>query len=69
MSGIHKTELSAAFFPKESGNKLSRYTLHVADEVHVLDPRQNHAGMTKVVTSRKAFVLTRCIIETIVEDP
>jgi len=44
MSGIHKAELSAAFFPKESGNKWLSLTLVHTNEVHVSARRR--AGMT-----------------------
>jgi hypothetical protein len=30
----------------------------MADAVHVLDPRQKHAGMTEEVTSQKTLVMT-----------
>jgi hypothetical protein len=33
--------------------------LHVADAIHVLDPRQQRAGMTEEVTAHKALVMTQ----------
>lgn len=47
-------------FQKKAATSSLASRVHLADDVHVLDPRLRHAGMTEQVASHKALAMSCC---------